>query len=109
MHYVTIILVSSSKTVIKINTIWSSHRGAAEMNLTRNHEVTGSIPGLVQWVKGVAMGCGSQRRLGLRLLWLCCRPAVVAPIGPLGWEPPYAAGLGPEKTKKGQKKKKLIP
>ena len=22
------------------------------MNLTRNHEVSGSVPGLVQWVKG---------------------------------------------------------
>jgi len=29
----------------------SSHRGAAEMNLTRNDEVSGSIPGLTQWVK----------------------------------------------------------
>ena len=30
---------------------WSSHRGAAEMNLTRNDEVESSIPGLAQWVK----------------------------------------------------------
>ena len=29
----------------------SSHRGSAETNPTRNHEVAGSIPGLVQWVK----------------------------------------------------------
>ena len=29
----------------------SSCRGAEEMNLTRNHEVAGSIPGLTQWVK----------------------------------------------------------
>ena len=31
--------------------IWSSHRDAAEMNLTRSHEVLGLIPGLAQWVK----------------------------------------------------------
>ena len=29
----------------------SSPHGVAEMNLTRNHEVVGSISGLVQWVK----------------------------------------------------------
>ena len=28
-----------------------SHSGAAEMNLTGIHEVAGSIPGLIQWVK----------------------------------------------------------
>ena len=31
--------------------IWSSHHGAAETNPTRNHEVSGSIPGLTQGVK----------------------------------------------------------
>ena len=30
---------------------WSSHHGAAETNLTRNHGVEDLIPGLAQWVK----------------------------------------------------------
>ena len=29
----------------------SSYCGSAETNLTSNHEVVGSIPGLAQWVK----------------------------------------------------------
>ena len=67
------------------------------MNLTRIHEDAGLIPGLVRWIKGsgVAVSCG----VGLRhssdpvLLWLWCRPAATAPIRPLAWEPPYAAGV----------------
>ena len=33
----------------------SSCRGTAEMNPTRNHEVAGSIPGLTQRVKDLAL------------------------------------------------------
>ena len=53
------------------------------------------------------MSCGVGRRGGSDLpsLWLWCRPAVTAPIGPLVWEPPYAVGEA-IKSKKIKNKKK---
>ena len=39
------------KYVQKYRRTWSSRHGSVEMNPTRNHEVSGSIPGLAQWVK----------------------------------------------------------
>ena len=40
------------------------------------------------------------------LLWLWCRPAAVAPIHPLAWESPYAAGAALKKRQKEKQKRK---
>ena len=51
------------------------------------------------------MGCGVGHRRGLDLvlLWLWHRPAAVAPIRPLAWEPPYAAGVALKRTERQKK------
>ena len=53
------------------------------------------------------MTCGVVCRRGsdVALLWLWHRPATVAPIRPLDWEPPYAMGVALKKTKD---KKKIV-
>ena len=47
----------------------------------------------------MSSGVGHRRGLDLVLLWLWCRLVVVAPIGPLAWEPPYAEGETPPQKK----------
>ena len=83
-------------TTFKSIPVRSSCLAPAETNLTRNHKVAGSRPGLTQWVKDLA------------LLSLWHRPAATVLIGPLAWEPPYAAGAAVkgQKPKKKKKKKK---
>jgi len=54
------------------------------------------------------VSCGVGCRLGSdpELLWLWHRLAATAPIGPLAWEPPYAAGAAQEIAKRQKKKRK---
>ena len=56
--------------------------GKAVMDPTSTREALGSIPGLVQWVKGsgVVMSCGVGHRCSLDLVLLWCQPAAAAPI-----------------------------
>ena len=80
----------------KLQEFQSSHCDSVVTNPTRIHEDEGSIPSLTQWVKDLAL-------LGLRC-WL----AAAAPIGPLAWELPYAAGAAlKSKNKTKQKKQNL--
>ena len=54
------------------------------------------------------MSCGVSHRcsLDLALLRLWRSLAAIAPIRPLAWEPPYAAGAALKKRTKTQKKRK---
>ena len=45
----------------------------------------------------MSCGIGRRRSSDLALLWLWCRPAAAALIGPLAWEPPYAVGAALKK------------
>ena len=65
-------------------------------NLTRNREVAGSIPSLVQSVKDPALPIAGRRCSSgptLLRLWLWHRLAATALIRPLAWEPPHAEGV----------------
>ena len=63
------------------------------------------------WVRSLAsfsglrsVSCGAGHRHGSDLvllwLWLWCRPAAVAPIRSLAWEPPCATGAALKKQNK---------
>ena len=73
------------------------------MNLTRNREVEGSIPGLIQWVKGLVLLCRLQTRLGSGVA------LAVALIRSLDWEPPYAASVALKSKAKQNKTKTNKP
>ena len=46
------------------------------------------------------MNCGLRHRRGVDPVLLWHRPAAVAPVGPLAWEPLYATGVALKEPKK---------
>ena len=65
----------------------------------------GSPSGLAQWVKDLALlvssGVGHRCFSDLALLWLGCRPAAIALLKSLAWDPTCAVGVDPKIQKKG--------
>ena len=55
------------------------------------------------------MSCGVGCRHGWdpELLWPWRRPAAMAPIRPLAWEPPYSVGAAQEMAKRKKKIKEV--
>ena len=97
--------LTTSKMFIKE---WSSRRGAADTSLTTT--IGFQLASLRGWVKDLALpsiSCriGHRRGSDLALLWLWGRPAAIALIRPLAWEPPYAMGAALKRQK--DKKKRL--
>ena len=57
----------------------------------------------------MSCGVGHRYSLDLALLWLWCRLAAAAPIGPLAWELLYVAGAALKRPKIKQNKTKKTP
>ena len=68
--------------------------------------------GLAKWVRDPALpvscGIGGRCSSDLASLWLWQRPAAVALIRPLVWEPPYAEGAALKSKRKKKKEKNLL-
>ena len=69
-------------------------------NPTSTHKDAGSIPGLSHRLRIWCCCVGHRCGLDPKLLWLWNRLATTAPIWPLAWVPPHAAGAALKRPKK---------
>ena len=86
------------QTAATENACGSFHCGSVVTNPASICEDAGSIPGLTQ----IAVSYGVSHRQGSdpTWLWLWCRPAAAALIGPLAWEAPYATHVALRRKRK---------
>ena len=52
-------------------------------------------------------GVGHRHSLDSELLWFWCGLVATTPIEPLAWEPPYAARVALEKTKRQKREREI--
>ena len=88
--------------------IGSSHRSAAEMNLTSNHEDTGLIPGLTCWLRIPhcwELWCRSKVQVGPGMAVAVALAGGYSSDSTPSLGVSIYHGFGPKKTKKKKKKK----
>ena len=60
------------QVTVMIKKFRSSCRGSVEMNLTSIHEDKGLLPGLIQWVRNLALPVSFGVGGDIAWIWHCC-------------------------------------